>query len=190
MTPAKCTPVLFACCAALLCSGCGAPKQPEDAGQPDASGFRVTSSAFEHGASLPAKHGKDGENVSPPLAWENAPESAASFAVLCESPDLAAAPWVQWGIYNIPATAKGLPEAVPPGAQIPAGMRQALNDFGRNAYDGPAPPRGHAYLYQFKVYALDTSLDLGSERTSAAGLHQAMEGHVLAQASIEATYQP
>lgn len=135
----------------------------------------------------------DGHNVSPPLSWSGVPEAAKSIAVVCEDPDAGnPPPFVHWVIYNIPATASGLPENVPfePNAAMPpaiAGAVQGLSGFRRAIYRGPAPPPGKVHHYHFVVYALDVT-DLQSGLTRAA-LLDAMKGHLLGQGEIVVTYE-
>ncbi len=146
----------------------------------------VTSASFEEGKSIPKKHTCDGEDVSPRLAWTGVPDGAKSVAVICDDPDAPAGTWVHWVIYNLPADAGGLGENVPPRETLPDGARQGKNDFGRIGYNGPCPPGG-THRYFFKVYALDSLLDLPAGATKAQ-LVRAMEGHVLAQGSLMGTY--
>ncbi len=94
--------------------------------------------------------------------------------------------WVHWVLYNIPASASGLPEAVA-AQDLPAGTKEGLNDWKRTGYGGPCPPIGrHRYFH--KLYALDVTLpDMG--HATKAELERAMKGHVLAQAELIGTYQ-
>jgi Raf kinase inhibitor-like YbhB/YbcL family protein len=93
--------------------------------------------------------------------------------------------WVHWVLFNLPATATGLPEAVPP-SQLPAGTKEGINDWKRTGYGGPCPPIGR-HRYFFKLYALDTELAL--EQPTKAQLERALQGHILAQAELMGTYQ-
>jgi Raf kinase inhibitor-like YbhB/YbcL family protein len=149
----------------------------------------ITSAAFADGGPIPARHTCQGEDVSPSLAWTALPAGTKSLALIVDDPDAPdpAAPkrtWVHWVLYNLPATAAGLAEAV---TALPAGTLQGRNDWGRTGYGGPCPPIGrHRYFH--KLYALDTVLpDLG-EPTKAT-LERAMEGHVLAKAELVGTYE-
>jgi hypothetical protein len=93
---------------------------------------------------------------------------------------------VHWVLYNIPATATGLPEGVT-AAQLPPGTLEGTNDWKRTGYGGPCPPVGrHRYFH--KLYALDTVLpDLG--RLNKPRLEKAMRGHILAQTELVGSYQ-
>jgi hypothetical protein len=94
--------------------------------------------------------------------------------------------WVHWVLYNIPASADGLPEAVAAG-DLPAGTREGVNDWKRTGYGGPCPPIGR-HRYFFKLYALDAPL-VDLERPTKAELEAAMAGHVLEEAQLVGTYQ-
>ncbi len=152
--------------------------------------MRLASSAFAHQGAIPSKYTCEGDDVSPPLAWSEAPAGTQSFVLIVDDPDAPdpQAPrmtWVHWVLYNIPATTTALPEAVTAG-QLPAGTREGLNDWKRTGYGGPCPPIGrHRYFH--KLYALDTVLaDLG--RAGKAEVERAMQGHVLAHAELLGTY--
>ena len=151
----------------------------------------LTSPAFAPGGEIPAFYTCEGRDVSPALGWTGVPESAKSLALIVDDPDAPdpAAPkmtWVHWVLYNLPATARGLPEAVSR-ADLPRGTREGTNDWKRTGYGGPCPPIGrHRYFH--KLYALDVVLpDLGA--ATKAELEAAMKGHVVAQAELMGTYQ-
>jgi len=153
--------------------------------------FSISSSAFGPNGKIPSKYTCEGNDVSVPLSWSGAPAGTKSFALIEDDPDAPdpRAPkttWVHWVLYNIPATANGLPEAVQKSA-LPAGTRDGMNDWKRTGYGGPCPPIGqHRYFH--KLYALDTVLpDLGTP--TKAQLEKAMQGHVLAQAELIGTYE-
>jgi hypothetical protein len=151
----------------------------------------ITSAAFAPDGAIPARHTCEGSDVSPPLAWQGVPEAAKSLALIVDDPDAPdpAAPrmtWVHWVLYNLDPAAGGLPEGAAASA-LPRGTREGVNDWGRTGYGGPCPPIGrHRYFH--KLYALDTVLpDL--RRPTKAALEKAMQGHVLAQATLVGTYQ-
>ncbi len=150
-------------------------------------GIVVTSPAFKEGTPIPTRHTCDGEDVSPALAWTGIPEGAKSIVVICDDPDAPVGTWVHWVLYNVPATAQGLPEGVAKAETLPDGSRQGLNDFGRVGYGGPCPPRGKPHRYYWRVYALDTMLSLPSRATRKA-VDNAMRGHVLASGVLMGTY--
>jgi len=153
-----------------------------------AMAFRLESSAFASGATIPRKHACDGEDRSPPLAWTDPPAGTKSFALVCDDPDAPAGTWVHWVLYGVPAGATSLPEGVPPTLALDDGSRQGTNDFQKPGYGGPCPPRGGAHRYYFRLYALDTELNLAAG-VKRHQLEAAMKGHILAQTELIGTYQ-
>jgi Raf kinase inhibitor-like YbhB/YbcL family protein len=149
--------------------------------------MQLTSPAFQEGQPVPRQHTGDGQDVSPALAWADPPAGANSFALVCEDPDAPRKTWSHWVIFNLPADARGLDEGMPAQETLPGGARQGKNDFGNVGYGGPAPPRGKPHRYFFKLYALDTLVDLPAG-ASRADLLGAVEGHVLAEAQLMGTY--
>jgi Raf kinase inhibitor-like YbhB/YbcL family protein len=153
----------------------------------------VMSPTLVAGQPVPKQHTADGENISPAIAWTGAPATTRSFALVCDDPDVPIpGGFVHWVIYNIPATATGVPENIPidPTAPMPAaiaGAVQGLSGFKRPIYRGPAPPPGKPHHYHFRVYALDVAgLAPGLTR---AQLVEAMQGHVVAQGELVAIYE-
>jgi len=151
----------------------------------------LTSPAFTHQGEIPSKYTCDGRDISPPLAWSDVPGGAKSLVLIVDDPDAPdpAAPkmtWVHWVLYNLQASSNGLPEAVVP-SHLPPGTKAGLNDWKRTGYGGPCPPIG-SHRYFHKLYALDVVLpDLGA--ATKAKIEQAMQGHVLAQATLIGTYE-
>jgi Raf kinase inhibitor-like YbhB/YbcL family protein len=156
----------------------------------------VTSPALKDGAAIPNVHSPDGRNDSPAINWSNIPAGTQEFAVVCEDPDAGnPPPFVHWVVYSIPATALGLPVALPiDGSPLPndiAGAVQGLSGFRRAIYRGPAPPPGKVHHYHFIVYALDTRIVTRADQPplTRAQLLEAMQGHVIGQGEIVATYE-
>lgn len=144
----------------------------------------VTSSAFEPGGRIPKKHTGEGPDVSPPLGWSGIPDGTKEIALVCDDPDAPRAePWVHWVVYKIPARSEGLAEGS-------AGETlEGKNDFGETGYGGPMPPPGHGvHHYHFKIYALDTELELDVGATKAQ-LLEAMKDHILAEGELVGTYE-
>ncbi|MDW8326466.1 MAG: YbhB/YbcL family Raf kinase inhibitor-like protein [Anaerolineales bacterium] len=150
--------------------------------------LQLTSAAFTEGSPIPAQYTCDGRDVSPPLRWSGAPEGVRSFALIADDPDAPAGTWVHWVLYNLPANTIELPEGIPPTESVAGGGRQGRNDFGRLGYGGPCPPRGKPHRYFFKLYALDTMLDLPA-RATKQDVERAMRGHILAEGQLMGTYQ-
>jgi Raf kinase inhibitor-like YbhB/YbcL family protein len=146
----------------------------------------VSSSAFEEGGMIPSKYTCDGKDISPPLKWEGVPEGTKSIALISDDPDAPMGTWVHWVMWNVPPDAQGLPENVPPDSPLPDGSRQGITDFGRPGYGGPCPPSG-THRYYFKVYALDTVLELPTSARKG-DLLKAVEGHVLAEGQLMGRY--
>jgi Raf kinase inhibitor-like YbhB/YbcL family protein len=153
--------------------------------------MQITSTAFANQGSIPAKHTCEGPDASPALAWVGAPPGTKWLALIVDDPDAPdpAAPkmtWVHWVLYDLPASATRLPEAVT-AKELPKGTLEGTNDWKRTGYGGPCPPIGR-HRYFFKLYALDAVLpDLGGP--TKAKLEAAMKGHVLAEAQLMGTYQ-
>ena len=150
--------------------------------------MRLYSSAFEHNSEIPTQYTCEGADTSPPLEWSGVPAGTESLALVVDDPDAPdpAAPgvsWVHWVLFNLPKLTTGLPEGV---LELPKPGRQGLNDWKRAAYGGPCPPTGR-HRYAHKLYALDTQLAL--DRPTKEELEEAMQGHILAQASLVGTYE-
>ncbi len=147
----------------------------------------VSSEAFKDGGAIPAEYTCDGENVSPQLSWKGIPENAKSIALIMDDPDAPMGTFVHWVLFNIPSNTEKLPKGLPGNPTLGDGSRQGTTDFGRTGYGGPCPPSG-THRYYFKVYALDTLLDLQSNATKKQ-LENAMKGHVLAQGELMGRYE-
>jgi Raf kinase inhibitor-like YbhB/YbcL family protein len=149
--------------------------------------IKVTSSAFAEGGLIPAKYTCDGSDISPPLQWEAVPEGTKSIALISDDPDAPMGTWVHWVLFNLPAETKKLEENIPPDKTLPNGARQGTTDFKRIGYGGPCPPSG-THRYYFKIYALDTKLDLATGAKKSE-LLKAMEGHILGQGQLMGKYK-
>jgi hypothetical protein len=146
----------------------------------------LTTTAWTDGAAIPEKYTQKGHDVSPPLAWTGATDPTTSFVVIVHDLDAPVAPgtddMLQWMLWNVPGTARALPEGVAQGPQLPDGTRQ-ISVTGPN-YRGPgAPGTGPAHHYVFEIYALDTMIDVASVGAAApaatrAAVVAAMAGHV------------
>ncbi len=135
---------------------------------------------------IPQHYTCDGDNVSPPLAWGNVPEQAQSLTLIAEDPDAPGGVFTHWLLFNIPPGVKELPEDVRRDETLPNGARQGINDFGKIGYGGPCPPGG-THRYYFKLYALDTLLDLKPGATKEQ-LLDAIQGHILAETEVMGKY--
>jgi Raf kinase inhibitor-like YbhB/YbcL family protein len=159
--------------------------------------IELTTTAFEPGGPIPAQHTEDGEDASPPLAWSGVPEGTKELALICDDPDApspkrpAAEPWVHWLLYKIRAETTGLSEGIPRPARLddPPGAVQGKNSWRTTGYRGPAPPPGSGtHRYVFKLYALDTELEIEPDVDKQA-LITAMSGHVIGKGRLIGTYE-
>jgi Raf kinase inhibitor-like YbhB/YbcL family protein len=148
---------------------------------PEGGKMQVTSSAFNNGQPIPTAYTCDGKDVSPPLAWNTAPQGTQSFVLIADDPDAPKGVWTHWVLFDLPADTGELAE----GAAI---GKQGLNDFKHAGYGGPCPPAGKPHRYFFKLYALDTMLNL-RPGASRQDVEAAMAKHILAQGQLMGTYQ-
>ena len=150
--------------------------------------LQITSPAFTEGQPIPSRHAYDKQDVSPALHWSGVPATAKSLALICDDPDAPMGTWVHWVLYDLPPVGAGLAEGVAKSPELPNGARQGVNDYKKIGYGGPCPPPGKPHRYFFKLYALDTRLELKPGATKKE-LLQAMAGHVLAEGQLMGTYQ-
>jgi hypothetical protein len=149
--------------------------------------LELSTTAFRPGGTIPAQFTCSGVNVSPALAWSQPPAHTQSFVLIVDDPDAPAGTWVHWVVYNLPASARRLPEGVPTGDAVAGGGRQGMNDFHQNGYGGPCPPPGKPHRYFFRLFALDTVLNMRAP-VHRQDVGTAMQGHVLAQAELMGTF--
>jgi len=147
--------------------------------------LKLTSSAFSHGGEIPREYGYKNGNKVPPLTVSGIPEGTKSLALIMDDPDAMEAVgkvWVHWVAWNIEPTTTELENLTT------EGMTEGMTDFGKAGYGGPAPPdKRHTYV--FKLYALDTKLDL-PDKSTKADVEKAMEGHIIEQTQLTGTYAP
>ncbi|RKY46151.1 MAG: YbhB/YbcL family Raf kinase inhibitor-like protein [Candidatus Omnitrophota bacterium] len=150
--------------------------------------LELKSSAFGNGDYIPSRYTCDSLNFSPPLEWEGVPPQTKSFVIICDDPDAPFKVWVHWVIYNIPSSKRKLEENIPCQGVLADGTLQGVNDFKRLGYGGPCPPPGAAHRYFFKIYALDTILDL-KEGASKREVLEKMKGHILDKGELVGLYK-
>jgi hypothetical protein len=142
----------------------------------------LTSPAFEHGGTIPKQYTCDGDNVNPELRIAGIPEAARSLALVMEDPDAPVGTFTHWIVWNIP----------PSTSQITVGVKglgtEGTTSFGRTGYGGPCPPPGKKHRYYFKVYALDTMLELLTSGANKSQLELGIEHHLLAVAELTGLY--
>lgn len=171
----------------LCCAACAPSMTPSDQtvqNPPIATNpttMQITSSAFAAGAMIPVKYSCKGESVNPPLTISNVPTGATSLALVVDDPDAPSGTWTHWTVWNIaPTTATVVENSIPQDAV------QGTNSAKNNFYQGPCPPSG-THRYFFKLYALDTMLELPASADVAA-LNASMAGHILASAELMGTF--
>ena len=152
------------------------------------SDIKLTSTAFEHGASIPSQHTGEGVDTSPELSWSGAPDGTKAFAVICHDPDAPLVTpagtygFVHWVLYNIPGSTTGLAEGS-------AEFTKGKNDFGNEAYGGPMPPNGHGtHQYYYWILALNEPVDLEAGLTMWQLLAR-IEPNLIGMNRLVGTYQ-
>jgi len=141
--------------------------------------LRITSPVFENNGVIPKKYTCDGDDVNPPLNIEGIIKGTRSLVLIVDDPDAPMGTWDHWIVWNILPTEKIEENSVP--------GTEGLNDSRRHSYAGPCPPSG-THRYFFKVYALDTNLNL-HPNSRKKDVEKAMEGHVLAKGEIVGLYK-
>lgn len=167
----------------LLVVGCfnQAPEEPEEIApteEVEMKELTVTSPAFQHNGAVPSKYTCQGEDINPPLEIAGIPEGTVSLVLIVEDPDAPMGTWIHWVVWNID------PEKIIEEDSVPG--TEGTNDFRRHSYGGPCPPSG-THRYIFRVYALDTELDLDST-AKKQDVERAMEGHILAEGELIGLY--
>lgn len=152
--------------ALLTITGCA--KEEKQMGE-----IKLTSPAFSDNGSIPDKYTCKGDNINPELNIKNIPEGTQTLVLIMDDPDAPAGTWDHWVEYNLPVSST-IEEDSTPG-------EQGKNSWGTTGYRGPCPPSG-THRYVFKLYALDTELQL--DNPDKKELEKAMQGHILAQAKL------
>lgn len=151
-----------------------------------AGSLKIASTTLQANGRIPLEHSCYRKNRSPDLSWTDAPRGTKSLVVFFEAVGTEEGDSLQWGVYNIPATAASLAGALPPVPVLPDGYGQAVNDGGRVGYNGPCNPRGE-FPYRVRVFALDTALALPGG-VKKDDLIRAMNGHIIDMAAMNLTH--
>lgn len=151
--------------------------------------MQLKSKAFIDGDAIPRRFTCEGEDLSPPLHWSDAPAETRSFVLLCDDPDAPAGTWHHWAAYDMPADRAGLPEgAGRHGGKD--GLKQAINDFGRPGYGGPCPPHGHGpHRYHFRLLALSTGHLAVRKDPSCRDVEREARKHLVGEATLIGLYE-
>lgn len=163
---------------ALIVTGCGSSQ----------SEFTLTSPSFLHGDMIPQTFTCDGKDISPELIWHNPPKNTMSFALICDDPDAPNGDWVHWVIFDILTTDTSISEAVETVTELPNGIKQGGNSWKNIGYGGPCPPQGKPHRYFFRLYALDSKIDLPAG-VSKLTLMNSISEHIIAKAELMGLYQ-
>jgi Raf kinase inhibitor-like YbhB/YbcL family protein len=148
--------------------------------------MKLVSSAFADGAQIPRRFTCDGEDLSPPLQWSDAPGGARSFVLLCDDPDAPAGTWHHWAAYDLPAVLMELAE----GAARNKDLKQAVNDFQKVGYGGPCPPHGHGpHHYHFRLLALSTDRLQAKANASYRDIEREARKAAIAEATLVGWYE-
>lgn len=141
--------------------------------------MKLSSPAFENNQSIPAKYTCQGDDINPPLAIEDIPEGTKGLALIVDDPDAPRGSWVHWVVFDIPVVSSIEEDSIP--------GKLGITDSGRRDYHGPCPSSG-THRYFFKIYALDTMLNL-TEGITKKDLEAKMQGHILDKAEIIGLYK-
>ncbi|MFB6166564.1 MAG: YbhB/YbcL family Raf kinase inhibitor-like protein [Haloarculaceae archaeon] len=150
--------------------------------------LQLTSPAFEDGEAIPRKYGYEEDDVNPPLSIAGVPEGAGTLALIVDDPDArepAGKIWDHWVVWNLPADLTEIPEDYAPSGDEAV---EGQNDYGERGYGGPNPP-DREHTYRFRLFALETALDL-ADSADAEALESAMDGEILVETTLTGTYAP
>ena len=146
----------------------------------------IKSTAFEGGDSIPKQYTCDGTDISPQLSWSQPPEGTGSMVLICDDPDAPMGTWVHWVLYGLSPDTLEISEGIPDDKEVLGGAKHGVNDFRKYGYGGPCPPGG-THRYFFKLYAVDTEVDLDPGATKDEVL-DAIKGHILAEGQLMGRY--
>ena len=143
--------------------------------------MKLTSTAFAHNSAIPSEYTCDDADLSPPLSISDVPSNAKSLVLVMDDPDAPVGIWDHWVVFNIPPSTKEIAKGTEPKGTA------GKNSWGRTGYGGPCPPSG-THRYFFKLYALDTQLNL-PEGSAKKDLEKAMQGHILEKVELMGNYK-
>lgn len=147
----------------------------------------ILAEGFKDGELIPDEYTCKGKDVSPSLSWTGIPAGTKSITLIMDDPDAPGGTFVHWVLYNVPSETRKLAPGMPLYRTFSDGTIQGMTDFGQPGYGGPCPPPGKPHRYYFKIYALDTDLNLQPGATKSQ-VESAMKGHVLAKGELMGKY--
>ncbi len=152
--------------------------------------LKLTSSSFASGGPIDTKYTMYGQNISPQLAWSGVPAGTGSLALVCSDPDamrVAGKEWLHWAVVDIPPSATGFAEGQ---KELPAGSRQLRNDYGKESYGGPQPPKGTGvHHYIFALYAVKAKSLPVKSGANLAAIRDAIRKEASDMATVAGTYE-
>lgn len=150
--------------------------QADDSG---GDGMQISSPEFKNQEYIPVKYTCEGEDINPELIISGIPQGTQSLALIMDDPDAPIGVWVHWVVFDIPVISRIEKDSVP--------GKLGITNSGRRNYHGPCPPSG-THRYFFKIYALDTKLNLG-EGINKGQLEKAMQPRILDKAELIGLYK-
>ncbi|MEM9449246.1 MAG: YbhB/YbcL family Raf kinase inhibitor-like protein [Cyanobacteria bacterium P01_E01_bin.6] len=174
--------------ASIVLVGCGffAGESPEAVVPASAEAIALESTAFEANGAIPSTYTCDGDDSSPALSWGVLPANTQSMVLIMDDPDAPRGRFVHWVVYDIPPDVAGFAEGIPDGESLAVGGLHGKNGFRQVGYGGPCPPSG-THRYVFRLYALDTILELPSGK-SKGDVVEAMNGHIVGVGELIGQY--
>jgi len=162
--------------------GYGVILKPKDIDLKKRGGNMQITSIFGHNSYIPSFCTCDGEDLAPELIILDVPAGAKELVLIVDDPDAPMGIWIHWVIYNLPVDITKI-DAM----NLPQGTKQGITDFGRTGWGGPCPPSG-THRYFFKLYAIDTTLNL-EEGAKKSQVEKAMQGHIIEQTELIGLYK-
>jgi Raf kinase inhibitor-like YbhB/YbcL family protein len=180
--PAQPAPVVQAVPPAAAPESAPAPAPAESLPLAAGSAMKLAGDVRGPGGKLPLRYTCFRQNISPAFSWQGVPAGAKSLALVLERRDKDEKPVLHWAVFDIPPALSALPGPLAKTAAPAEGLKQAASDAGSAGYSGPCEREGE-HDYVFRLFALDTVTGLQAG-APGAGLMQAMQGHVLAEADL------
>ncbi|MCZ6679787.1 MAG: YbhB/YbcL family Raf kinase inhibitor-like protein [Candidatus Poribacteria bacterium] len=187
----------FCCCVIFITLGfVGCGNDDDDDNNDDSAeskldpNWQIQSTAFAEGQEIPVRYTCEGEDISPALSWAAAPAGTQSLALLMDDPDAPGGTFTHWILYNLPPERLSLDENIPREVTLDGlgGANQGANDFPHIGYGGPCPPPGETHNYRFRLFALNTELDV-APGVSPTEFLDAIEFRVIAEARLTGIFR-
>lgn len=141
----------------------------------------ISSPYFANGGKIPAIFTCDGIDFSPDIVINDYFFDAKSLVVIMDDEEVLFKPFTHWITYNIRPSKTNINSS-----KVLENAETGINDFGKQEYSGPCPPQGETHTYNFKIYALDTMLNLNNP--TRRDLNKAITGHIIATGKLSGVY--